>query len=128
MKKSIFIIPIVFSVVYSSLWLEPSQVNQPGKEQILRHVVLLDFTEAATDSVIRSMETELNQLKDSIEQIKRMEFGKNIQQNADYDYCMLLTFDNLESLNTYEEHPLHLEFASMFGKYVDKKTEVDYWQ
>ena len=74
------------------------------------------------------MNQDLEELKDNINQIQKLEFGSNIHESADYSHCMFLTFASLDDLKEYEEHPLHLEFASNYGKYVIKKTEVDYWR
>lgn len=100
--------------------------NEP-KEQVLRHMVLLDLNDQATDSVVEMMNQDLQELKENIEQIRELEFGTNIQENADYSHSLFLTFESVEDLRKYEDHPMHLEFASTYGKYVTKKTEVDYW-
>lgn len=49
------------------------------------------------------------------------------KSSGKHSHCMLLTFDNAESLEEYENHLMHLKFASTYGKYMVKKTEVDYW-
>lgn len=127
MKK--YILAIAFgSLLFTSLiGVTPNEFRQPSQQQVLRHVVLLDLNEQATDSVITIMNQDLQDLKENIAQIRKLEFGENIQQDADYSHCMFLTFESVEDLNEYEEHPKHLEFASTYGKYVVKKTEVDYW-
>lgn len=97
------------------------------QQQVLRHVVLIDLNEEATDSIVKMMNQDLEKLQENITQIQQLEFGTNIQEGADYSHCMFLTFESEEDLKEYEKHPMHLEFASTYGKYVVKKTEVDYW-
>lgn len=98
-----------------------------SQQHVLRHVVLIDLNEEATDSIVKMMNQDLEKLQENITQIGELEFGTNIQKESDYSHCMFLTFESLEDLKAYEEHPMHLEFASTYGKYVVKKTEVDYW-
>ncbi|MDR9366622.1 MAG: Dabb family protein [Balneolaceae bacterium] len=97
------------------------------QSRVLRHVVFLDLNAQATDSIVKKMNQDLDELNENIPQIRELEFGTNIQEEADYSHCMFLTFESLEDLKSYEEHPMHLEFASTYGKYVVKKTELDYW-
>ncbi|SFS82858.1 Dabb family protein [Sphingobacterium wenxiniae] len=37
-----------------------------------------------------------------------------------FQYCLLVTFDNLEAINTYEIHPLHITAAEKYSKYWTK--------
>lgn len=127
MKKSILIFALGVLIIVGFLAVIPTEFSSASQNQLLRHVVLLDLNEKATDTIIQKMEEDLQDLKENIPQIRELEFGRNIQNNADYSHCMLLTFENTVSLEQYEEHPKHLEFASTYGKYVIKKTEVDYW-
>lgn len=127
MKKSSLIFVLGMVSVIGFFVLASDDFKRDGQDRVLRHVVFLDLNEQATDSVMQKMEEDLHGLKEKIYQIKELEFGANIQNGADYSHCMLLTFENGRSLKEYEEHPSHLEFASTYGKYVQKKTEVDYW-
>lgn len=128
MKKNILIFVLSFATIVGFLAVTSNEFNPDSQHQVLRHVVLLDLNEQAAASVIRNMEEDLQDLKENISQIRDLEFGANIQSGADYSHCIFLTFDDIESLEEYENHPMHLEFASTYGKYVTKKTEVDYWQ
>lgn len=73
------------------------------------------------------MNQDLLELEENITQIRELEFGINIREDADYFHSMFLTFESPEDLKSCEEHPMHLKFASTYCKYVVKKTEVDYW-
>ncbi|MDX1640850.1 MAG: Dabb family protein [Balneolaceae bacterium] len=128
MKKKTLIFVAIISAISGLLTLVSGEIKPEAQDQILRHVVLLDLNEKATGAVVREMKNELQGLKENIPQIRELEFGTNIQNGTDYSHCMLLTFDDVESLKEYENHPMHLEFASRYGKYVEKKTEVDYWR
>lgn len=105
----------------------PHEFIQKPQEQVLRHVVLIDFTDDATDSTLQNIERDLQGLKENITQIKKLEWGTNIQEGSEYSHCLFMSFENRGALNQYEQHPEHLEFTSTYGKYVAKKTEVDYW-
>ena len=81
-----------------------SEFRQNSQAQVLRHVVLIDLDVEATDSVITMMNQDLEELKDNINQIQKLEFGSNIHESADYSHCMFLTFASLDDLKEYEEH------------------------
>lgn len=127
MNKRTFIFAVIISTIFGFLTLASGEFKTASQDRVLRHVVLLDLNEQASDSVIYNMKEDLQDLKSNISQIRDLEFGANIQPDADYSHCMLLTFESVEDLKAYEEHLMHLEFASTYGKYVIKKTEVDYW-
>lgn len=127
MKKRVLIITFGILTLVGFLALTPNEFPSTSQDKILRHVVLLDLNEQATDSVMQKMEEDVQRLKENIPQIIELEWGANIQKDAGYSHCLLLTFEDAESLSRYEEHPVHLEFASTYGKYVIGKTEVDYW-
>ncbi len=127
MKKYTLIITLGSLLLISFLGFTFVDYPQTSQQQVLRHVVLLDLNEQATDSVVKMMNQDVDELQKNITQIRELEFGTNIQENAEYSHCMFLTFDSEEDLKEYEEHPMHLEFASTYGKYVVKKSEVDYW-
>lgn len=127
MKKSAIISAVILTTIFGLQNLGLNEFKPAPQDQVLRHVVLLDLNEQATDSVVQNMKKDLQELEENMSQIRHLEFGDNIQSDSDYSHCMLLTFDDLESLEAYENHPMHLEFASTYGKYVEKKTEVDYW-
>lgn len=42
-----------------------------------------------------------------------------------YDFSLLLTFDNLEDQNTYQEHPVHLKFVDEYAHLWSKVTVYD---
>ena len=126
MKKKFVFITVGFLLIGLSGF-TTNEIKNESQTQVLRHVVFLDLNEQASDSVMNMMSQDLDELKENIPQIMELEFGTNIQKDADYSHCMFLTFESIEDLKEYEEHPMHLEFASTYGKYVIKKTEVDYW-
>lgn len=128
MKKITLIFTVVILSIFGFWSLASSEFKPESQEKILRHIVLLDLNDQATDSIVQNMREGLRELRENIPQIRQLEFGANIHADADYSHCLILTFDDLKSLEEYETHPMHLEFGSTYGKYVVKKTEIDYWQ
>lgn len=127
MKKSFLFIAVGILLVIGVLGFTSIEVKSDLQNQVLRHVVLIDLNEQANDSVVTMMNQDLERLKKNISQVRDLEFGTNIQKQAEYSHCIFLTFESVEDLKEYEQHPMHLEFASTYGKYLIKKTEVDYW-
>lgn len=96
------------------------------KDEVLRHVVFLDFNEQASDSLLMQLGKDLSALKDEIEQVQDLEWGANIREDGDYSHCLLVTFKNPEDLQSYNEHPAHRSIAERYGPYIEKVTEIDY--
>ena len=103
------------------------QVESIPNDEVLRHVVFLDFNEQASDSLIMQLGRDLSALKYEINQVQDLEWGVNIREDADYSHCLLVTFKNPEDLQSYDEHPAHRSIAERYGQYIEKVAEIDYW-
>jgi len=103
------------------------QVESIPNDEMLRHVVFLDFNEQASDSILLQLGRELSALKYEIDQVQDLEWGTNIREDADYSHCLLVTFKNPEDLQSYDEHPVHRSIAERYGPFIEKVAEIDYW-
>lgn len=70
---------------------------------------------------------ELEALKNKIEEIKYIEVGININESDQaYDVVLYSEFDNMEALNTYQNHPEHVKVADFVGKVREARVVADY--
>jgi len=100
----------------------------PAKQDTLRHVVFLDFNNQATDSVITQIGKDLNSLSNTIPEILTLEWGKNINNEGSFSYCLLVNFSTQKDLQLYLEHPNHTAIAVKYQPYIKAMVEVDYWK
>lgn len=133
----ILILPILICSCGTSTVEQDSAVLQESKKdevdaptKILRHVVLFNFNEAATEEVVDKIEKAFADLPSKINEIHAFEFGTNNSPEGldkGFTHCFLVTFLSEEDRATYLPHPAHQEFVKLIGPYVEDVTVVDYW-
>jgi len=73
------------------------------------------------------IKSDLEALKDKIEQIKYIEVGININESEQaYDVVLYSEFNSMEDLNTYQNHPEHVKVAEFVGKVREARVVTDY--
>lgn len=74
----------------------------------LRHIVLIQFNETASDEKVAAFAAGLDALPGRIAQIRSYEHGPDADvRSASWDYGLVATFDSAEDFTTYLEHPDH---------------------
>jgi len=98
---------------------------------MIKHIVmfkLLDEAEGATKAenavVIKKM---LDELPSKIPFIREYEVGINmIESERAFDISLISSFDNIEALNEYNNHPEHKKAAEYIMKRREESKSVDY--
>jgi len=106
------------------------EIKTPIQEKLLRHVVLFNFKDNATDEILKNIEQEFAALPDQISEIHSFEWGINNSPeglNNGLTHCFLVTFLSEEDRAAYLPHPAHQKFVELIGPYVEGVTVVDYW-
>ena len=99
-------------------------------DSVLRHVVLFQFSEDASDSDIKKVEEAFSDLPAKIDAIKDYEWGTNNSPeglNDGLTHCFLVTFASEEDREIYLPHPAHLAFVEVLKPHLKKVTVLDYW-
>lgn len=105
-----------------------SEITEPTK--LLRHVVLFNFTDSATENTVKEIEQAFAGLPDKIAEIHSFEWGTNNSPEGldkGLTHCFFVTFLSEEDRDIYLPHPAHQEFVKLVGPYVEDVTVVDYW-
>ena len=96
--------------------------------QLLRHVVLFKFHDAASQADISKIEGAFRALATTkVPQVRGFESGTHIgkeNSNQGFTHGFLLTFDNEEDRKTYMAHDDHLTFVKLQQGIVEKKIVV----
>ncbi len=98
---------------------------------MIKHIVLFklkDHAECETKAInavkIKEM---LDRLPDFINEIVEFEVGINIAESGRAsDIAIVSSFDSLESLEAYRQHPKHLEAVQFIAPRKLSTTAVDY--
>ncbi len=108
----------------------PTQSQMEEPQKLLRHVVLFQFTDSATEEIVTQIEQAFAALPEKIPAIHSFEWGvNNSPEGLDkgLTHCFLVTFLSEQDRETYLPHPDHQAFVKLVGPYVKDVTVVDYW-
>jgi len=90
------------------------------------HIVLIKFNPNTPDEKKEVIFSLLKNLKKEIPGIKEWSTGKQLQKtDNNYDLAEVGSFENLESLETFRQHPAHQKVRNMI-RAVGSWTVIDY--
>lgn len=76
---------------------------------MLRHIVFMKFKKGVDELQIEDLKSSLGSLPGKIDEIKGFEFGPDIlKSERSYDFALVSTFTDLDSLKSYQVHPEHI--------------------
>lgn len=82
---------------------------------MIRHVVLLTWSEDATDKQKAALAAELAELPGRIPEIRSYKFGPDAGINpGNHDFGIVADFDNEDDYLVYRDHPAHRELILGF--------------
>lgn len=97
---------------------------------MVRHIVLFQLIEKLSESekyeLFVKFKTSIENLPQTIDFIKRIEVGYNINTDENWDICLLSEFDALEDVRRYSVHPEHIAAAGIIKPYLMGRSCVDY--
>ena len=119
---------LFFSFLLTSTLMYPD-LDLKAKEQTIRHVVCFKFKDSAESDRIRLVEKEFVALKDKIDGIISLEWGKNNSPeglNKNFTHCFIVTFKDEQSRGRYLPHPDHQAFVSILKPILDDVFVIDF--
>jgi stress responsive alpha/beta barrel protein len=95
----------------------------------IRHVV--SWKLATTDQAARAQHAaeikhRLESLPAVIPHLRALQVGINMLPENDFDVVLISDFDNVDDIQTYQEHPAHLEVAAFIRSVVAARASVDF--
>lgn len=99
---------------------------------MIKHIVFFQLAESAEGNSkienARIIKTRLENLKNLIPEILKIEVGINVPNapKTDFDIALYSEFESYETLDAYQEHPEHKLVASYIGKVRTNRAAVDY--
>lgn len=106
----------------------PTAADKPQK--LLRHVVLFQFKDSASEKEVQRVIKEFSELPSKIPQIAAFEYGTDNSPEGlaqGFTHCFLLTFNSEADREAYLPHPDHQAFGAALKPVLEKVLVVDYW-
>jgi len=93
---------------------------------MITHVVLAKLNDRSAEN-IESTRVLLRSLSGRIPSLRFLEVGKDLTRSeGSYDVALIAKFDDLEGLNTYRLHPIHVPVSAKLKELAASTVVVDY--
>lgn len=107
---------------------QEKQAGDDGK--LLRHVVMFEFKEDASEADIQEVVDAFKALPSKIPQIHDFEWGTNNSPEGldeGLTHIFLVTFKSEADRAAYLPHPAHKTFVETLQPHLKRPVVVDYW-
>ena len=94
---------------------------------MLEHYVFLKYREGTSATHVASFCERMLALLDSIDQIRRLEIGRDELHDArSWDLVLIMAFDSVDALRAYQAHPEHVAIMNFNDRFVRDMASVDF--
>lgn len=98
---------------------------------MIKHIVMFKVRETGSVEekmqLVDQLKNALEALPRKIEQIQTFEVGVNISESPGaYDLILVSTFQDMDELAVYRDHPEHQKVVELIKKETDNRVVVDY--
>ncbi|NLI83333.1 MAG: Dabb family protein [Deltaproteobacteria bacterium] len=94
---------------------------------MLKHVVFMKFKKGVAETEIQELEKGLAGLPAKISEIRGYEFGRDVlHTERSYDFALVSTFDDLDSMKRYQVHPEHQKVVERVRQLSENILAVDF--
>ena len=97
-----------------------------------KHIVMFKFRDDIPSTVRRAVSADFKEgieaLPEVIGVIRKIHVGFNINSDEKWDICLDSTFDNLNDVRTYSNHPAHKAVGKAIMQYISQRSCVDFEQ
>jgi hypothetical protein len=94
---------------------------------MIKHVVLFKFKPQTTRTDRDAAKAALGGLPTKIDLIRTFELGEDtLRTPRSWDLVLIATYDDLESLQRYSDHPEHVPVAGLLKSLCEAVGSVDY--
>jgi len=96
---------------------------------MIQHILLFKFTNDIPDSVISDIIDKFNDCKAQLNGFISLQHGKNISTkkhlSGNFNYCVIMSFNDLDSLNEYNTLKEHKEAQELQKPFLDEVLVFD---
>ncbi len=94
---------------------------------MLQHYVFLRYRDGTSADHIAAFCEKMLALRGTIDEIRHLEIGRDELHDArSWDVVLIMAFDSVAALRTYQQHPAHQEVMAFNNPYVADVASVDF--
>ncbi|HWL62282.1 MAG TPA: Dabb family protein [Steroidobacteraceae bacterium] len=94
---------------------------------MLRHYVFIRYAAGTSEEHVAEFCRRMRALRDPIPAIHSLEIGRDILREArSWDVVLIMRFESIEALRTYQQHPLHVGLMLFNQPHVADVAAVDF--
>lgn len=94
---------------------------------MITHIVFFKFKPETTTAEIQQLAEGLGGLPQLIDEIREFRFGEDVlHSERSYDFGLVSSFDDLDALQTYQDHPEHQKVVAHVKAIAASVVAVDF--
>ena len=93
---------------------------------MVTHIVFWKLDTADPDKAAARIKSGLEALVGVVPGLLTAEVGRGLKPDAEYDLCLVSTFESAEALAAYRTHPEHVKVSDFVHTVIAKRTALDY--
>ena len=98
---------------------------------MIKHIVMFKLKATEGMSEYDNALEAKKRFEDVIAKVEELKKGELVINSADalesnYTIALICDFDDIEGLNAYQVHPVHVEFAKFIGTVKTERACIDY--
>lgn len=94
---------------------------------MITHVVLMHFKSENKQQNIAQAQDMLLSMVGKVESLRHLEVGLNVvESDRALDLALVTRFDDLAGLESYQNHPVHVEVKRFLATVLERSFVVDY--
>lgn len=93
---------------------------------MITHIVLFKLKDNSTENIEKARDILID-MEGKIRELKDIEVGIDVtHSDRSYDMALITKFDNVEDLEAYQVHPVHVEVAEYILSVRESTVTVDF--
>jgi hypothetical protein len=110
----------------SAAWTDEAKSDKKGHAPYA-HVVVFRMKEGAPKDAVENAIADCRELLAKVPSVRSVRAGRPAAKGTpdvpkmEYDFALLVLFDDADGLKTYIDHPLHRKFVAKHGPHFDRE-------
>src|SRR5262245_1037111 len=123
MKRKLAVLSALVAAVAVVLWADAEAGAQEKTKSPYVHVVIFNLKKDAPKDAVESAIADAHALLTKIPSVRGLRVGRPAEKatpkfaSKDYDFGLLVLFENYEGLQEYIDHKMHTDYVERHGKY-----------
>lgn len=94
---------------------------------MLRHYVFIRYQAGTSEEHVAEFCRRMQALRGPIPAIRSLEIGRDMLREArSWDVMLIMRFDSIEALRSYQQHPLHVSLMQFNQPHVADVGAIDF--